>query len=123
MTIKFDMSHELKVTNFSLRSKIFGTKWIEWENESLTQKIFVYGTKLIIKLTCIETDIDWDNSDVKYLMEKQESGNPISLIISDEPALPTISSVGFYVTDVQFSYSTDKAGHNIRTFTVTLEEV
>jgi len=111
----------LNVTGFSVKTKIIGPEWFDWENGQIVREQSVYGLKRTWTLHCVEKDVAWTSSAAKYLKEQAKAGNQLSATI-DLGDRYSVSSVSVYVDSVQISME-QVGSQNIRHFTVVLKEV
>jgi hypothetical protein len=119
MTFTVD-DYTLNVSDFSEESQPVASEWDAWENGALALKRFVYGLKRVWNLTCVEKDVEWENSAAFYLRSKAQSGEKVTFTV-DEGSRYQLPATNVYVVSVSVEMRLD-GGQNIRHFTVQLKE-
>jgi hypothetical protein len=118
LTITLD-GKTLTVLSLSESVSVVGTQWDAWENEAYDRKAKIYGITREWSLECIEQDVTWTNSLVKYFGTVAQNGLAVAFV-SDEPARE-VSGTDVYVLGVDLDL-TNLGGENIRKFTLKLQE-
>ncbi|MEM2424321.1 MAG: hypothetical protein QXM00_07600 [Candidatus Bathyarchaeia archaeon] len=119
MTFTVD-SITLNVRDFSESSEPIGAEWIAWENEQIVVKRFVYSLKRTWRLSCIEKDVVWQNSAVKYLQQKAAAGETVVFAVNegDRCNLPAVSA---HIVSIELEME-PVGTQNMRRFTIMLKE-
>jgi hypothetical protein len=110
----------LNVTDWAEDLQLLSTSFDKWENGSAKRKLTVHGYVRSWTLECIEQDVAWASSRVKYFEEKAAAG--AILAFASTLAVRNVSSTNVQVVRVSFS-ANDLANQNVRIFSLELQEV
>ncbi|MEM1559513.1 MAG: hypothetical protein QW374_04980 [Candidatus Bathyarchaeia archaeon] len=113
-------NYTIDVIDFSERSEPLGSEWMSWMDEKVTVKRFTYGMKRVWRLSCVEKDVAWTNSVVKYLQEKMMSGETVSFTVYDGDRY-NLQTTDVYVVSLELEIPV-VGQRNIRRYTVILRE-
>jgi len=108
------------VTDWAEDLSLLSTSFDKWENGSAKRKLTVHGYVRSWTLECIEQDVAWSSSRVKYFEEKAASGAILAFVST--LVVRNVSSTNVQVVRVNFS-ANDLANQNVRSFSLELQEV
>jgi hypothetical protein len=91
----------------------------KWESGTCKRKVRVYGYVRVYTLDCVEENVAWASSVVKYFEEKAAAGAVVAFF-SDLP-VRSVSSTNVQVMGAYFE-AVDVGNQNIRSFTLQLQE-
>jgi hypothetical protein len=92
----------------------------KWDEGTCKRVMTVHGYVRTWKIDCLEQDVAWASSLVKYFEEKAGAGIALSFVST--LAVRNVSSKNVKVTSVGFS-AADVAAQNLRSFSLELQEV
>lgn len=119
MSVSLD-GQSLIVTDWEEELELLSTSFDKWEDGVAKRKIAVHGFVRSWKLECVEQDVAWSSSRVKYFEEKAAAGTTIAFVSS--LTVRAVSSTNVKVLRVGFCAS-EVAAQNIRSFSLELLEV
>lgn len=119
MSVTLD-GQSLNVTDWAEDFSLLSTSFDKWETGSAKRKLTVHGYVRSWTLECIEQDVAWSSSRVKYFEEKAASGAILAFVSS--LAVRNVSATNVQVVRVGFS-ANDIAAQNIRSYSLELMEV
>ncbi len=118
MSVTLD-GQSLNVTDWAEDLSLLSTSFDKWENGSAKRKLTVHGYVRSWTLECIEQDVAWASSRVKYFEEKAATGSILAFVST--LAIRNVSSTNVKIIHVGFS-ANDVASQNIRSFSLELQE-
>jgi hypothetical protein len=118
MSVTLD-SQSLNVVNWEEGLTSLSAMWDKWQNGACKRNITVFGYVRTFKLDCVEQDVAWASSLVKYFEEKAAAGT--ALAFASTLAVRNVSSTNVKITSVGFS-AVDVAAQNLRSFSLELQE-
>lgn len=110
----------LNVTDWAEELSLLSTSFDKWENGSAKRKLTVHGYVRSWTLECIEQDVAWASSRVKYFEEKAATGAILAFVSS--LTVRNVSSTNVKIVRLTFS-AKDLATQNIRIFSIELQEL
>lgn len=119
MSVTLD-GQSLNVVNWDESLELLSTMFDKWESGTAKRKITVHGFVRTFKIECVEQDVAWASSLVKYFEEKAAAG--ALLAFASTLSVRNVSSTNVKITGVSFSAS-DVAAQNVRGFVLQLMEV
>lgn len=119
MSVTLD-SQTLNVVNWEESLVPLSAMWDKWENGTCKRNMTVFGYLRTFKLDCVEQDVAWASSLVKYFEEKAATG--ALLAFASTLAVRNVSSTNMKLTSVGFA-AVDVAAQNLRSFSLELQEV
>lgn len=120
MTVTVD-SFSLKCQFLADDAVLIASDWDKWSNGSVLKTRKVYGAKGLWKFNLYEKGVAWASSAAKYLRDKAESGDTVSLTV-DEGDRFSLAATTCYVVGCQTSFPLTGTS-NLHYFTVTFREV
>jgi len=109
----------LNVTGWRESLEPIKSEYDKWEDGTCKRKVRVYGYVRVYTLDCVEEDVAWASSVVKYFEEKAAAGAVVAFA-SDLP-VRTVSSSNVQVMGASFG-AADVGSQNVRSFTLKLQE-
>ncbi len=119
MSVTLD-SQTLNVVNWEENLALLSTMFDKWSSGTAKRNMAVFGYVRTFKLDCVEQDVAWASSLVKYFEEKAAAG--AALAFASTLAVRNVSSTNVKITSVGFS-AVDVAAQNLRSFSLELQEV
>ena len=119
MSVTLD-SQTLNVVNWKESLVPLSSVFDKWEDGTAKRNIAVFGFVRTFKIDCIEQDVVWVSSLVKYFEEKAAAGT--ALAFASTLAVRNVSSTNVKIMSVGFS-AVDVAAQNLRSFSLELQEV
>lgn len=119
MSVTLD-SQALNVVNWEENLVPLSSMFDKWDNGTAKRNMTVFGYARTFKIECVEQDVAWASSLVKYFEEKAAAGT--ALAFASTLAVRNVSSTNVKITRVGFS-ARDVAAQNLRCFSLELQEV
>lgn len=119
MSVSLD-GQTLSVVDWDESLELMSTVFDKWEGGSTKRNMMVHGYVRCWRIDCVEQDVAWASSLVKYFQEKASAGSILAFVST--LAVRNVGSTNVKVTGVGFS-ARDVAAQNIRNFTLQLLEV
>ncbi|MCW4045233.1 MAG: hypothetical protein NWE94_06930 [Candidatus Bathyarchaeota archaeon] len=110
----------LNVTGWRESLEPIKSEFDKWENGTCKRKVRVYGYVRVYALDCIEENVAWASSVVKYFEEKAAAGAVVAFF--SDLAVRNVSSTNVQVVGVGFE-AVDVGSQNVRSFSLQLQEV
>ncbi|MCW4002422.1 MAG: hypothetical protein NWE95_00710 [Candidatus Bathyarchaeota archaeon] len=119
MSVSLD-SQTLNVVNWDESLVPLSSMFDKWDNGTAKRNLTVFGYVRTFKIDCVEQDVAWASSLVKYFEDKAAAGTLLAFVST--LAVRNVSSTNVKITGVSFS-AVDVAAQNLRSFTLELQEI